>query len=51
MNEFSPDIKKDVFPFNKSSTYLTENTRLFTPFIIKTACFGSETLSHLGPKI
>lgn len=35
-SEFSLDIKKDIFPFNKSSTYHTGNTTLFHSRPIKT---------------
>ena len=51
MNGFSPDIMKDVFQINTSSTYNTRNWRMFRFRLIKTVYFGSETLSYLGPKI
>ena len=45
VNGFSPDVMKDVFPFNTSSIY---NTRTGP---IKIVYFGSETLSYLGLEI
>ena len=51
VNGLSPDIMKDVFPLNTSSNYNTRNRRVFHSRPIKTVYYGSETLSHLGPKI
>ena len=48
---FSPDIMKDVFPLNENSYYNTRNERKFQSRHIRTVHFGSETLSHLAPKI
>lgn len=45
-SEFSLDIKKDIFPFNKSSIYHTGNTTLFHSRPIKTVYDESRTLSH-----
>ena len=51
VNGFSPDTMKDVFPLNENSFYNTMNKRTFDSSHIRTAHFGSETLSHLAPKI
>ena len=51
VNGFSPDIMKDVFPLNANSFYNTRNKRTFHSRHIRTVHFGSETLSHLAPKI
>ena len=51
VNRFSPDIMKDVFPLNANSFYNTRNKRTFHSRHIRTFHFGSETLSHLAPKI
>ena len=51
VNGFSPDIMKDVFPLNANSFYKTRNKRTFHSRHIRTVHFGSETLSHLAPKI
>ena len=51
MNGFSPDIMKDVFPLNEISCYNTRNKRTFHSRHIRTVHLGSETLSHLAPKI
>ena len=48
---FSPEIMKDVFPFNTNSSYNIRNRRTFRSRPIRTVYFGSETLSCLGPKI
>ena len=50
-NRFSLDIMKDVFPFNENSFDNTRNKKTFHLRHIRTAHFGSETLSHLAPKI
>ena len=47
---FSPDMK-DAFPLNENSFYNTRNKRAFHSRHIRTIHFGSETLSHLAPKI
>ena len=51
MNGFSPDITKDVFPLNENCFHNTRNKRRFHSRHIRTFQFGSETLSHLAPKI
>ena len=51
VNGFSPDIMKDVFPLNANSFYSTRNKITFHSRHIRTVHFGSETLSHLAPKI
>ena len=51
MNGFSPNKIKDVFPLNESSLYNTRNERTFHSRRIRTVHFGSETLSHIAPKI
>ena len=52
VNAFSPDIIiKDNFPLSENSRYNTRNKRAFHSREIKTVHFGSETLSHLAPKI
>ena len=51
MNRFSPDIMKDVLPPNANSFYNARNKRKFHSRHIRTVHFGSETLSHLAPKI
>ena len=51
VNGFSPDIMKDVFPLNENLRYNTRNKRTFHSRDIRTVHFGSETLSHLAPKI
>ena len=47
----SPEIMKEVFPYNENTTYNTRNKRKFHSRAIKSVTFGSETLSHLAPKI
>ena len=51
MNGLSPEIMKGGFPFNKNISYNTRNKRKFHSRAIKSVAFGSETLSHLAPKI
>ena len=51
VNGFSPDIMKDVFPLSENLCYNTRNKRTFHSRNIRTVHFGSETLSHLAPKI
>ena len=51
VNGFSPDIMKDVFPLNENLCYNTRNKRTLNSRNIRTVHFGSETLSHLAPKI
>ena len=51
VNGFSPEIMKDVFPFNTNSSYNIRNRRTFRSRPIRTVYFRSETLSCLGPKI
>ena len=50
-NGFSPEIMEEVFPFNENTFYNTKNKRRFHLRSIKPVTFGSETLSHLAPKI
>ena len=51
MNGFSPDIMKDAFPLNENSFYNNRNKRPFYSRHVRLVHFGSETLSHLTPKI
>ena len=51
VNGLSPEIMKEVFPFNENTSYNTRNKRKFHSRSIKSVTFGSETLSHLAPKI
>ena len=51
VNGFSPDIMKDVFPLSENLCYNIWNKRTFHSRNIRTVHFGSETLSHLAPKI
>ena len=51
VNGFSSEIMKKVFPFNENTSYNTRNKKNFHLRAIKSATFGSETLSHLAPKI
>ena len=51
VNGLSPEIMKEVFPFNENTSYNTRNKRKFHSRSIKSVAFGSETLSHLAPKI
>ena len=51
VNGFSSYIMKYVFPLNENSCYNTRNKRMFHSRDIRTVHFGSETLSHLPPKI
>ena len=51
VNRFSPDIMKDILPLNENLCYNTRNERTFHLRDIRTVHFGSETLSHLAPKI
>ena len=51
VNGLSPEIMKEVFPFNQNTSYNTRNKRKFHSMAIKLVTFGSETLSHLAPKI
>ena len=44
VNGFSPDIMKDVIPFNTNSSYNIRNIRTFRSRPIRTITFGSETL-------
>ena len=49
VSEHHRDIQ--VFPFNENTSYYTRNKRKFYSRSIKSVTFGSETLSHLAPKI
>ena len=51
VNGLSPEIMKEVFPFNENTSYNTRNKRKFHSRSIKSVAFGSETLSHLASKI
>ena len=51
VNLLSPEIMKEVFPFNENTSYNTRNKRKFHSRSIKLVNFGSETLSHQAPKI
>ena len=51
VNGLSPDIMKEVFPINENTSYSTRNKRKLYLRSIKSVAFGSETLSHLAPKI
>ena len=51
VNGLSPDIMKDVFLLNNSLSYNTRNRRTFHSRPIRSVTYGSETLSHLAPKI
>ena len=44
-------MMKEIFPFNENTSYNTRNKRKFHSRSIKSVAFGSETLSHLAPKI
>ena len=51
VNEISPKIMKEVFPFNENMTYDTRNKRKFHLRAIKLDNFGSEMISHVPAKI
>ena len=51
VNGLSPEIIKEVFPFNENTSYNTRNKRKFYSRSIKWVTFRSETLSQLSPKI
>ena len=51
VNGLSPEIMKEVFPFNDKTSYNARNKGKFHSRAIKSVTFGSETLSHLPPKI
>ena len=51
MNGLSPEVMKEVFPFNENTTYNTRNERKFYSRVIKSVTFDSETLSHVAPKM
>ena len=51
VNGLSPEIMKEVFPFNENTSYNTKNKRKFQSRSIKSFTFGFETLSQLAPKI
>ena len=51
VNGLSPEIMKEVFPFNENTSYNTRNKRKFHSRSKKSVTFGSEMLSHLAPKI
>ena len=50
-NDISPDIMKDVFPLNTSSTYDIRNREIFYTRPVKSVYHGTESLSYLAPKI
>ena len=51
MNGLSPEIMKEVFPFNENTTYDTRNKRKFHSRAIKSVSFGSKTVTYLAAKI
>ena len=51
MTGLSPEIMKEVFPFNENTTYDTRNKRKFHSRAIKSVSFGSKTVTYLAPKI
>ena len=51
MNALSPEIMKEAFPLNENASYNTRSKRKFHSRSIKSIAYGSETLSHLAPKI
>ena len=50
VNGLSPEIMKEVFPFNENTFYNIKNKRKFHSRPIESVNFGSETLSQLAPK-
>ena len=51
VNGLSPNIMKDVISSNNNLSYSTRNRRTFHSRPIRSIIYGSETLSHLAPKI
>ena len=51
VNGLSPEIMKEVFPFNENTSYNTRNKTKFHSRSIESVTSGSKTLSHLAPKI
>ena len=51
VNGLSPEIMKEVFPFDENTPYNTRNKKKFHLRSIKSVTFGSEMFSHLAPKI
>ena len=51
VNGLSPEMIKEVFPFNENTSYSTRNKNIFHSKAMKSATFGCETLSPLAPKI
>ena len=51
VNKLSPEIIKEVFPFNENATFYTRNKIKFYLRAVKSVTFGSETLSHVTLKI
>ena len=51
VNGFSPEIRKEDFPFNENSSYNIRSKRKFYSRSIKSVIYGSEILFHLAPKI
>ena len=49
VNNLSSSLMKLVFPVNPNLRYPSQNP--FLTFNIKTVSWGTETLSHIGPKI
>ena len=49
VNGLSPDIMKEVFPIKESIKYSSKN--IFITRNVHTVRYGTETLSHIGPKI
>ena len=50
-NGISPDIMKNVFPLNTSSTYDIRNREIFYTRPVKSVYHGTESLSYLAPEI
>ena len=51
VNVLSPEIMKEVFPFNENTSYSARNKINFHSRVIQLVTFDSETLSSLAPKI
>ena len=51
LNGLSPDLMKDVFPFNDDSGYSTGNKRTFKSKHVKTVRYSTDSLAYLAPKI
>ena len=51
VNGLSPEITKEVFPFNENTTYNKRNKKKIHSRALKSVTFGSETLFDLAHKI